>query len=443
MGVRPRVPGATPLPPDGVAEYEPGLEDEGRKTKDDVTSPFVGPRFTPELSSSVLRPSSFVRSASTIDKALPGQWHETDDGPCYYVERKFAVTLTRGPVYLGALLHARPTMLWEVGKAPSLRDIHPRKLLFLDTETTGLSGGTGTYVFLVGVAFFSDTGDELVVRQYFLSDVSAERALLRALNDLFTRFEAVVTFNGKTFDWPLLETRYIYTRLKCVLRDPPHLDMLHPSRRLWRDRFESCSLETLESNVLGFRRGFDVPGWRIPSLYFQYLRANHVGHVLPVFEHNEHDLLTLVALTGHVSRILDRPDEADLEASELFGLGKLYEDMGKYTDSLRAFERALSLRPSPEIRNAILRRLSYLYKHLQQRDEAVAIWARLASEGTHLMFPYLELAKHYEHRARNYMTAIEYTLMAQTRATNAVERAELEHRLLRVQAKARRMEGSR
>lgn len=339
---------------------------------------------------------------------------------------------------LGSILHTRPSMLWEVGKAPVMRDMHPARLLYLDTETTGLSGGTGTYVFLVGVAFFTDSGDELVVRQYFLNDVAAERAFLRALNDLFKKFEAVVTFNGKTFDWPLLETRYIYSRLKCVLRDPPHLDMLHPSRRLWRDQFESCSLETLESQVLGFKRGFDVPGWRIPSLYFQYLRANHAGHVLPVFEHNEHDLLTLVALTGHVGRILDSPDEADLQAAELFGLGKLYEDMGRYMDSLRMFERALSVRPSPTIRDAVLRRLSFLYKHLQQRDEAVAIWARLATEGTHLMFPYLELAKHYEHRAKDYITAIEYTLMAQTRATNKVERAELEHRLLRIQAKAKR-----
>ena len=438
MGVRPRIPGAAPTPPDT-------LSDEGRTTNDEGSFASLRPLTRIEV---VNRPASTVDSASpsfalrtqhsAIDKALPGIWHETDDGPCFYVERRYATSHVRGPVQIGALFHTRPSTLWEVGRAPGLRDVHASRLLFLDTETTGLSGGTGTYVFLVGVAFFTDSGDELVLRQYFLSDVSAERAFLRALNDLFAQFEAVVTFNGKTFDWPLLETRYIYTRLRCVLRDPPHLDMLHPARRLWRDRLESCSLETLESHVLGFRRGFDVPGWRIPSLYFQYLRANHAGHVLPVFEHNEHDLLTLVALTGHVSRILDSPDDTDLEAAELFGLGKLYEDLGKYTDSLRVFERALSLHTSPTIRDAVLRRLSFLYKHLQQRDEAVAIWGRLAAEGSHLMFPYLELAKHYEHRAKDYLTAIEYTLMAQTRAANAVERAELEHRLKRVQLKAQR-----
>jgi tetratricopeptide (TPR) repeat protein len=191
-------------------------------------------------------------------------------------------------------------------------------------------------------------------------------------------------------------------------------------------------------HVLGVNRGFDVPGWRIPSLYFQYLRAGHAGHVLPVFEHNEHDLLTLMALTGHVGRILDRPDEIDLHAAELFGLGKLYEDLGRYPESLRAYERGLALAPSDDLRGVALRRMSYLYKYLQQRDEAVAIWSSLAEEGTHLMFPYLELAKHYEHRVKDYGTAAQYTLMAQVRATNAVERAELEHRLTRIRAKAQR-----
>jgi uncharacterized protein YprB with RNaseH-like and TPR domain len=323
-------------------------------------------------------------------------------------------------------------VLWDAGRASSLHDLDARRLLFLDTETTGLSGGTGTYVFMVGVAFFSESGDEVVVRQYFLSDLSAERSLLHALNDLFSQFSAVVTFNGKSFDWPLLETRFITSRMRCVLKDPPHLDMLGPSRRLWKDRLDSCSLETLETHILGVRRGFDVPGWRIPSLYFQYLRVGHIGHVLPVFDHNEHDLLTLMALTGHVGRILDEPDEVDLHAAELFGLGKLYADLGKYPESLRAYERGLLLDPSPELRSVALRQMSFLYKYLQQRDEAVAIWVKLAEEGTHLMFPYLELAKHYEHRVKDYAAAVEHTLMAQTRAANAVERAELEHRLKRV-----------
>jgi hypothetical protein len=160
--------------------------------------------------------------------------------------------------------------------------------------------------------------------------------------------------------------------------------------------------------------------------------------VLPVFEHNEHDLLTLVALTGHVGRILDSPDEADLQAAEWFGVGKLYEDLGRYTDSLRAYSKGLEFDPSPELRGVALRRLSFLYKYLQQQDEAVAIWSRLAAEGTHLMFPYLELAKHYEHRVKDYAAAAEYTLLAQVRAANVVERAELQHRLDRVATKARR-----
>lgn len=447
MGVRPRVPGVPAQPPEGMGERTSAPENTERPALDRLFSSGTTEQEQRNSPSRYLSggmqhvvPTQttirFSQTAFRIDQALPGKWHNTPEGPCYAVERRFPVGQARGPVHLGSVLHTRPTTLWDAGRATVLRDVDARRLLFLDTETTGLSGGTGTYVFLVGVAYFCESGDELVVRQYFLSDVSEERALLHALNDLFKEFTAIVTFNGKTFDWPLLETRFIYNRLRSVLRDPPHLDMLGPSRRLWKERLESCSLETLESQVLGVNRGFDVPGWRIPALYFQYLRAGHVGHLLPVFEHNEHDLLTLVALTGHVSHILDAPDEIDLHAAEWFGLGKLYEDLGRFSDSLRAYERGLTLCPSDIVRSATLRRLSFLYKHLQQREEAVAIWANLTEEGTHLMFPYLELAKHYEHRAKDYVAAAEYTLMAQTRSTSAVERAELERRLARVQTKA-------
>lgn len=419
MGVRPRTPGVPSSPP-----LPGGDEEMLAHVPGDLRETGLSP-FSP-------------RRKVTLDQALPGAWHQTVDGPCYYVERRFAVSEPRGPVTLGSLLQMRPGVLWDAGRASQFHDFEAGKLLFLDTETTGLSGGTGTYVFLVGVAYYEPHAGEVVVRQYFLADVGAERALLHSLNDLFAGFSAVITFNGKSFDWPLLETRYTFSRVRCVWRDPPHLDMLGPARRLWKNQLPSCSLDTLEAEVLGVRRGFDVPGWRIPSLYFQYLRVGHIGHVLPVFSHNEHDLLTLMALTGYVGQILEQPDEVDLKAAELFGLAKLYEDLGRYADSLRMYERGIELDPSPDLRGAALRRLSLLYKHLQQRDEAVAIWAALAEEGTHLMFPYLELAKHYEHRAKDYALAVEYTLMAQTRATNAVERAELEHRFNRIRVKAER-----
>ncbi len=420
MGVRPRTPGV-PSPPSPASN---GTE-----------SPASGYEAVEQRA---YQPPRLSRKRVNIEDALPGDWFHGPYGPCYYAEHRHSVSQVRGTIALGHLLQSRPVTLWEAGRAVAMRDMDATRLLFLDTETTGLSGGVGTYVFLVGVAYFSEDGSEVVVRQYFLSDIATERAMLHALNDLFSRFDAVITFNGKTFDWPLLETRFTYTRMRCVLRDPPHLDLLGPSRRLWKDKLPSCSLETLESHVLGVHRDYDVPGWRIPSLYFDYLRGGHIGHVLPVFDHNEHDLLTLMALTGHVGRILDAPDEIDLHAAELFGLGKLYEDLGRFADSLRMYEKGISLDPSPELRSAALRRLSLLYKHLQQRDEAVAIWQSLAAEGTHLMFPYLELAKHYEHRVKDYAAAAEYTLMAQTRALTGVERAELDHRLNRIKAKAER-----
>src|SRR6478672_2187573 len=185
MGVRPRVPGTISAP----ANEEGGVPVGGAQLSNGAqpaASTFASLDYRP------LR-----NSQAAIDKALPGRWHETEDGPCFYAEHRYPVAQARGPVLLGAMLQARPSILYEAGRVSRLQDIPVGKMLFLDTETTGLSGGTGTYVFMVGVAFFSESADELVVRQYFLSDVSAERSFLRALNDLFCQFEAVVTFNGK------------------------------------------------------------------------------------------------------------------------------------------------------------------------------------------------------------------------------------------------------
>src|SRR4051812_19283755 len=178
MGVRPRVPSSPAPSPQGTGESTIAV--------DNLT--------VNGLSSTVHQTTiRFSQTAFRIDQALSGKWHDTADGPCFAVEKRFPIDHVRGPVHLGMVLHTRPSTLWDAGRASSLRDIDARRLLFLDTETTGLSGGTGTYVFLVGVAFFSESGDEVVLRQYFLSDVSAERALLHALNDLFRDFTAVVT----------------------------------------------------------------------------------------------------------------------------------------------------------------------------------------------------------------------------------------------------------
>src|SRR4051794_13065804 len=209
---------------------------------------------------------------------LPGGREEaTPFGPCYVLERRYSLDHRHGPHPLGALRHVAPGLLADLGGDPRLATLPHERLVLLDTETTGLAGGTGTHVFLVGLGFLASEPDgatSFVVRQYFLRQLREERALLHALGATLADFGVLVSFNGKSFDWPLLTTRFIMQRLGPHRdgRAWPHLDLLHPSRRVWKHRLPSCSLGTLEQEILGVRRDSDVPGALIPELYFRYLR---------------------------------------------------------------------------------------------------------------------------------------------------------------------------
>ncbi|MGE5325742.1 MAG: ribonuclease H-like domain-containing protein, partial [Deltaproteobacteria bacterium] len=168
------------------------------------------------------------------------------------------------------------------------------KLAYLDTETTGLAGGTGTCAFLIGVGIVE--GRQFAVRQFFLRDYPEEKAVLAALAEMLEPFAGVVTFNGKTFDLPLLETRYALARMKSPFARLVHLDLLHPARRLWKLRLDSCKLTHLEKHILGIERQGDVDGAEIPAIYFDYLRTGEARGLQPVFYHNALDIMTLTAL---------------------------------------------------------------------------------------------------------------------------------------------------
>ena len=174
----------------------------------------------------------------------------------------------------------------------------PAEWAFLDTETTGLAGGTGTCAFLVGVGRITPEGFR--VRQFFMRDYCEEASLLDALARHLAPFRVLITYNGRTFDQPLLETRYRLNRSRPPFGKLEHLDLLYGARRLWKLRYETCRLVDLENQVLGFERQGDVPGALIPYLYFEYLRTGRAARLLPVFHHNATDILTLACLTGIV-----------------------------------------------------------------------------------------------------------------------------------------------
>ena len=308
-----------------------------------------------------------------------------------------------------------------------------RRVVFFDIETTGLSGGAGTVAFLVGCAWFEEEG--LRVRQFFLCAPSGERALLDALGRIFDDASLLVTFNGRTFDVPFMETRWAFHRTSASSDDLPHLDMLPPSRRLWRDREDatSCSLSSLERSVLGFHRLDDVPGFDIPARYFQFLRTANAAIVEGVLEHNRHDLVSLAAITSHALWLVQEGPDACREPSERVAIGRIYERAGDTERALRAYEMAAETGEG-HVRRQALSRLAVLFRREDRHDEAARAWQGvldLASAGREALTA-LErraaeaLAIHHEHRARNPMEAKRYADVLPVRD------AAVQHRLARL-----------
>lgn len=328
--------------------------------------------------------------------ALPGRSFETSAGPCLLHEARLPLDHRHGLEPLGGWLELPPRALACLARDPTLTTVDPHQVVFLDTETTGLAGGTGTVAFLVGLAHLEPSSDALVIRQLFMRDFGEEPALLLALTELLAPFRHVVTFNGKSFDLPLLETRFVLARLHQRWRPERHFDLLHPARRLWRERLGSCSLGTLEAALLGHWRQADVPSWAIPSLYAAYLRLGQTEPLHGVFDHNRQDLLSLAALLGLLGRRLAEPLGEPLEADELLAVGRLYDELGLRQEACACLEAALARAEGP-LRQRVAVRLALAARRTGRYQRALDLWREL-SVGRAAVGALIERAKHDEHR---------------------------------------------
>ena len=244
--------------------------------------------------------------------------------------------------------------------------------LFLDTETTGLAGGSGTYAFLVGIAWWEGGG--LEIEQFFLREYSEERALLFALRERIAERPVLVTFNGKSFDWPLLETRYRMSRKISVPTPRAHLDFLHPARNLWRLRLGSVRLSELERHVLGWDRGADLLSGLIPQIYFDYLRGGPPERLVPVLNHNQMDLRGLAALSSRILSLLSDAETLGQDGLELFGVSRICEKRGEHTRARKLYEKSISSILPTETDRAARRSLARLAKREGDFDLACELW---------------------------------------------------------------------
>jgi len=288
---------------------------------------------------------------------------------------------------------------------PHLAQLSIADGLFLDVETTGLAGGTGTIAFLIGLGWFE--GASFVTNQIFARDFSEERAALACLLELATEKRFLVTFNGKAFDVKLLATRFIMNRLSDTLSVIPHLDLLHPSRRLLGHRLENSRLMTIEEAIVGLRREGDIPGSEIPERYFSWLRKRDESLLKDVFEHNRLDVISMAAITYQLTKTLG-PDPMAVQAQhrDLQAAARLMIERRRLPEARRILEKLVDANNRPVSRDA-RQMLSLLYKRLNLWEEATAIWATMLREDPDDFFALEELAKWYEHRCRDIGRAIE------------------------------------
>ncbi|ADL07584.1 ribonuclease H-like domain-containing protein [Thermosediminibacter oceani] len=338
---------------------------------------------------------------SRISRALGGELLRTPYGRHIAIERVFDGHFCHAGVMLRSVLDISPEIIKLIAKNADFAELDFKKTAFIDTETTGLAGGSGTYAFLIGVGYFD--GDSFKLVQYFMSDFDQEPAVLHSLKDLLGNFRGVVSFNGKAYDIPLLSARFLINRMENPLESLAHLDLLHTARRIFRERLRSVSLSSLEQSLFYMARKDDVPGFEIPSIYFRYLREKDPLPLIPVLHHNRVDILSLVSLLSKIGHALGDPFRSGTcYGQDYYCLGRLYEDMRMYKESVECYKRALDV---PGVRDRAYRQLSLLYKRMGRWDEAEKIWIQMVGEGINLLFALLELSKYYEHRKKDYERA--------------------------------------
>jgi hypothetical protein len=345
-----------------------------------------------------------------IEEWMPGEEIETSQGKHFESETFYGRHRRHGSAYIGSLAEL-PRDLLEIISGGTVRDIPPEDWAFLDTETTGLAGGTGTCAFLVGVGRITPEGFR--VRQFFMRDYGEEASLLDALSRHLAAFRVMITYNGRAFDQPLLETRYRLNRARAPFEKFVHLDLLHGARQLWKLRFDSCRLVELEQQVLGVERQGDLPGALIPYVYFEYLRTGEMARLLPVFHHNAIDILTLACLTGIVPYAFKDPEGKDpagaplRNGAEMAGVARWLRNAGEIEQARTLFRRAIDAGLPDEILFQTLWHVAALERKLGCDEAALGIWSDLAAAKNPFRSRALEeLAKHYEHRQKQYALAL-------------------------------------
>lgn len=345
-----------------------------------------------------------------IESVVDGRFCEVIYGEVFCHEEMYPMGHIHGEKPLWPSEPIQTLCQWANAQQLSRSDL--QDFIFLDTETSGLAGGTGTYAFEVGLGRFTDQGFKLA--QFFMRHPGEEPALLAGLSEFMDGMKAVVTYNGKSFDIPLLNTRYTMMGMTSPFEGIDHFDLLPLARRLWRIRLESRTLGNVETQILGVTRGEEeVPGYLIPEMYFDYLKTQDARPMSGIFYHNAIDILSLAGLFSHMAFLLHDPHSTRIQHGEdVVALARFFESLGDIPQSETLYKRALDQDLEDELYWDTLERYSFLVKRKDDWETAIALWIPAAEHQE--LYAFEELAKYYEHRAKDLEEAQRWTVKALT-----------------------------
>lgn len=361
-----------------------------------------------QLGAAQVKPEKVASERVPIEDVIPGIEHPTLFGTAFLADEIFPSEYQHGIIQFGQQVDYG--ILGEWAGYPDLQQHPLEEFIFLDTETSGLAGGTGTFAFMIGIGWWEQTGFHL--QQFFMREPAEETAMLAALNEVITPFRTVVTFNGKAFDIPLLNGRHTLSAFKSPFPEMQHVDLLALSRRVWRNRLPSRALGSLEENVLSITRSQEeIPGWMVPEMYFEYLKTRNSRPLAGVFYHNKMDILSLAALFLHLSNLLTNPlERLATEGLDLIAIAKLYDEIGRRELAIALYEHSLQLGLPRPFFIQTLYRYADLARKEGNYDQAVSLWQKAAEYQEWVAC--LELAKHFEHRMRDYQGALQWTTLS-------------------------------
>ena len=366
--------------------------------------------------------------------SLPdGEVEQTANGSHYVIRNFYGEGHFHGKVRIGRLSPEELSTLLDLARCEH-SVIERDRIVFLDTETTGVSGGAGMCPFLIGLGFFRD--DEFHVVQYFIRDFDEEPSMLLALGKLLAEFDLIVTYNGQSFDLPLVENRFILARLDKPFSHMAHFDLLFTARRLWRNGHGSCKLTALEQKLVRFMRGPDIHGSMIPRAYFKYLQHRDPTPLKSVFSHNIYDILSLAALAIHCcDRVVTEPAPLD-DPLDVYSLGRVFDAVKERAKSVRCYELALASPLPSLIRLRALERLSILYRRTGAHEKSIERCEQLMAHPEFSLIGYEGASIFYERRARDLAAASKVLDEALARVAG-IKR--LERRSARLEARRERL----